>query len=167
VTASREALPILLLACACGASLRAEPADGRASRADAAPKPAASATEREDAAKPDPRADALRDRGASIAPGMRLAAQRNSPEAEVDLVHADAQDECVRVAYDANDAIAAELINGHGDVLARATDAVAAGVLPSAGPVCVRRGDAIRGVAIRTADAGAGTAVRWAAWAAP
>jgi hypothetical protein len=172
VSASRDALPILLLACACGASLRTAPLDpgeGRGAAAGAAPKAASGAYDGHERGddEPDPRADALRARGDAVAPGMRLAAQRTSKEAEVDLLHAEGHDECVRVAFDASESIAAELTNGKGEVLARTGEAATAGVLPAAGPVCIRRGDALKVAAIRAPDAGSGTAVRWAAWAAP
>jgi hypothetical protein len=170
VSASRDALPILLLACACGASLRSPPPDPRDRRVAStapAPKTPLSTADSRDGAEPDPRAVALRDRGATIAPGMRLAAERRSRDAEVDLIHADGQDQCVRVAFDANEPISAQLTNARGEVLARTAEPAGSGVLPAGGPVCVRSGDAISAVAIRAPDAGPGTAVRWAAWAAP
>lgn len=162
----REALPVLLLACACCAALRTAPA-ASAPPAPPAAKPARIVADDEDLADLGPRGEALRARGAALAAGMRLAAQRRSTEAEIDLVHADSHDECVRVAYDADEPIAARLTNAKGDVLAH-TDAFASfGVLPAAGPVCVRMGDAITAAALRSPDASARTRVLWAAWAAP
>ena len=170
MSGSRDALAILLLACACGASLRSTPLDpgpARAVPSPVAPQARPPTNDPGANAEPDPRALALRARGAAIAPGMRLAAQRSSRDTDVDLVHAEVQDECVRVAYDANEPIAAELVDAKGEVLARALEPAGSGILPAAGPVCVRRGDAISAIAIRATDASPGTAVLWAAWAAP
>jgi hypothetical protein len=166
VSVLRETLPILLLACACGASLRTAPA-APAPLAAPAPKAALVAADDDDLGDLGPRGEALRARGAAVAAGMRLAAQRRSTDVETDLLRADSHDECVRVAYDADEPITARLTNAKGDVLAH-TDALASfGVLPAAGPVCVRKGDAIAAVALRSPDASARPQVLWAAWAAP
>jgi hypothetical protein len=170
VTVPRETLPIFLLACACGASFGTAPA-ASAPLAAPASKPALVLGDDEDPAALGPRGEALRARGAAIAAGMRLAAQRRSTDAEIDLLRADSQDECVRVAYDADEPIVARLTNAKGDVLARADAPASFGILPAAGPVCVRKGDAIAAVALRSPDsppdASTRTRVLWATWAAP
>lgn len=166
----REALPIFLLACACGASLGSAPAATAPLPAPAS-KPAPVVGDDEDPPDRGPRGAALRAKGAAIAAGMRLAAQRRSTQPETDLLHADAQDECVRVAYDADEPIAAQLTNAKGDVLAHTDGPATSGVLPAAGPVCVRKGDSIAAVAVRSPDASPDASTRtrvlWAAWAAP
>jgi len=170
VSALREALPIFVLACACGASLGTAPAAPPPLAASAS-KPAVVVGDEDDPADLGARGEALRARGAAIAAGMRLAAQRRSTDAETDLLRADSRDECVRVAYDADEPIAARLTNARGDVLAHTEAPASSGILPAAGPVCVRKGDAIAAVALRSPDASpdasSRTRVLWAAWAAP
>ncbi len=172
MSAARDALPIALLACACGASLHATPTESHEARAIAVERPpptVARAPVEQGAGGPDPspRADALRARGASLAPGMRLVAEHASTDSAIDVLRADSQDECVRVAYDAPEPIVAELTDSKGDVLARSAAPASTGVLAAAGPVCVRRGDAVTAVALRSDDAGVRGPVLWAVWAAP
>jgi hypothetical protein len=78
------------------------------------------------------------------------------------LVQADDADTCARVAFAAQPAVHASLVNARGHVLA---DAPASTDTPLAarGPVCVRKGDAI---AIKV-DGASSYAARFVAWASP
>ena len=169
----REAIPFVLLACACGATLSG-PVTERASRApDAGPteggvsspamaQPAAIDPER------DARFRALRSRAGAMAPGMRLAAELDSADEAVELVRADAQDECVRVAFQATAPVSATLTDAKGATLAAVTSLSSTGTLAESGPVCVRRGDVVVATAkSHGVDAAPRPRVSWAAWAAP
>lgn len=122
---------------------------------------------------------ALEARGAALAPGMRVAARKESAGGEgVEIVRAEGRDACVRVAFESTQPVTAELVDGSGRVLATTTAAAMGGVLGERGPVCIRKGDLVAAVASPSegADApasdgagvttGSSARVRWVAWEA-
>ena len=110
-----------------------------------------------------PSLDAIAQRSAAFASGMREIARREvtGAHAAIEIVRAEARDACVRVAYSANAAVSARIVDDAGAVLAERTDAE--GLLAARGPVCVRRGGALR----VTFDGPPWLAVRFVAWVAP
>jgi hypothetical protein len=155
----REAIPFVLLACACGAATWKGPADPKAgAQGDPRSRPGAS-----DAARMDPRFSALEVRAASVAPGMRAIAERESAGERIELVRAAGRDMCVRVVFEATTAVVGKLVDGEGSTLAQSPAATTQGTLGEQGPVCVRKGDAVNALA----DGAGGARVRWVAWAAP
>jgi hypothetical protein len=151
----REGFPFALLACACGVAARSTPAGPRASAPSLA-SPSGDATP-----GPDP-FGAMEARGAAIAPGMRQVARRESAGEKVEIVRADQQDTCIRVAFEADVPVVAKLVDGAGHPVAMTGTAALQGLLGEKGPVCIRKGEA----ASVMVD-GPGAAVRWVAWAAP
>ncbi len=111
-----------------------------------------------------PTLDALAQRGAPFARGMREIARREVAGAHTttEIARADSRDACVRVAYAANAPVSARIEDDAGAVLAeRAADAE--GLLAARGPVCVRRGGALRVTFVGPAS----LEVRFVAWIAP
>jgi len=185
-----QALPFALLACACGAAVGGVPAAG--DRAGLRRAPLASASSVASAASAGRASSsggpgapalsvfgALEARGAALAPGMRVAARKESARGErVEIVRAEGRDACVRVAFESTQPVAAELVDGSGRVLATSKGAATDGMLGERGPVCIRKGDLVAGVASPPGGAdggpfdgggaaGVGTArVRWVAWEA-
>jgi hypothetical protein len=163
----RELGPFVLLACACGAAVRAqgparpavsdEPPATSAAGANAGTGPDAGETAEATAAF-----DAMAARAASIAPGMREVVRKDAGPDAVDLVRAETRDVCVRVAYEATVPVVAKLVERSGGVLVAGDAPAAEGVLGARGPVCIRRGEVVRGMA-----EGAGARIRWMAWEAP
>lgn len=153
----REAVPFVLLVCACGAALRqAPPATSPA--AESPPAPSATTASSEAAAA----FDALAARGRALTPGMREVARKESDGERVELVKAGTRDACVRVAFDANAPVVAKLVDGGGHVLAASRAPATDGVLGERGPVCVRKGDVVACLAD-----GAPAHLHWVAWEAP
>jgi hypothetical protein len=151
----REAAPFVLLACACGAAARSPAAGAR-------PQGASAGLPSGDAAPgPDP-FEALVARGPAIAPGMHQVARRDSAGEKIEIVHAEQQDTCIRVAFEASVPVVAKLVDGVGNVVAETGAAAVEGLLGEKGPVCIRKGEAVS-VMVE----GPGAAVRWVAWAAP
>jgi hypothetical protein len=90
---------------------------------------------------------------------MQLMTTRESGPENVELARADAQDLCVRVAFEASEPVVASLVDAHGASLATASER-AGGILAEQGPVCVRKGDAVHGLATGPSTA----RVLWVAW---
>jgi hypothetical protein len=159
----RELLPFALLACACGVETRVGPA--RAVVRTSPPPDAAPA-----AGPPEGQQDAgaafeeIKQRWSGVVAGMSpvsaLEGAAGDQEA-LELARADGRDLCVRVAFEAPEAVVASLVDRAGASLARSAEQTS-GLLPERGPVCVRRGDAVRGLASGSAT----TRVRWVTWAA-
>ena len=161
----REAVAFLVLACACGAATLK-------GRADDARRPGGEGQAGES------RAVGRRGFGgesagmqgfvslegcaASLAPGLRQAAERENGGERIELVRAAGHDVCVRVAFEATTPVTARLFDGDGGVLAELRTPASSGVLGDRGPVCVRRGDSISAMA-----EGAAERVKWIAWASP
>lgn len=101
-------------------------------------------------------------RGPSIAPGMRQVARRESAGEKIELLRADQQDTCIRVAFAAAMPVVAKLVDGAGNAVATTAAAAAEGLLGEKGPICIRKGEAVSVMV-----AGPGAAIRWVAWAAP
>jgi hypothetical protein len=169
----REAVPFVLLVCACGAALSRAPASAREppERAgwpvdglQSTPSPVDQAPAQPETGRPRAGGFAgLASQAAALAPGMREATRKQSRAGErVELVRAEGRDACVRVAFAANTPVATRLVDGDGSVLAARTAPTTDGVLGEHGPVCVRRGDLVAGVA----DGMVGV-VRWIAWESP
>jgi len=143
----------VLLACACGMAARAT---GHPTATPPAPPEASAAT-------PGPNLfESIEARGPSIAPGMHQVARQESTGEKVELVRADQQDTCVRVAFEAAVPVLAKLVDGANRALATTGSAAVEGVLGEHGPVCIRKGEALS-----VAVDGPGAPVRWVAWAAP
>jgi hypothetical protein len=158
---AREAIPLVLLACACGAAARVGPS----SAAGSPRAPATSSAAFADFAGGVGGAghfDSIETRAALVAPGMREIARRESAGERIELVRADRQDACVRVAFESTGPVVGKLVDGVGAVLAASQEATTRGVLGEHGPVCVRRGESVNAIA-----EGAPTRVRWVAWVAP
>jgi hypothetical protein len=154
----REAVAFLLLACACGAAWSGGPSAGaKTGETDETDGLAAHP------AGPAPDAGggfaALEQRAGSLAPGMRMAAERENGGERVELVRAVEKDACVRAAFEASEPVSAKLVDAEGVTLAETAAPVESGSLGERGPVCIRKGDAISGVASGR--------VRWIAWALP
>jgi hypothetical protein len=167
----REAIAFLLLACACGAATW-RPAGGSATRPlpDEPGRESPSAEGAGSARAPSspahgPGTDqgfaALEARAASLAPGMRLTAERENSGDRIELVRASEKDTCARVAFEASAPVVAKLLDSAGLPLAEMQAAATEGELGERGPVCIRKGDAISGVATGSAQ------VHWIAWALP
>ncbi len=111
-----------------------------------------------------PSLDAIAQRGAPFAGGMREILRREVTGAHttIEIARADVRDACVRVAYSANAAVSARIEDDGGAILAERT-ADSEGLLAARGPVCVRRGRAVR----VTFDGPSSLAVRFVAWVAP
>ncbi|HLK38500.1 MAG TPA: hypothetical protein VKU41_17175 [Polyangiaceae bacterium] len=152
----REALPFVLLACACGAAARSDPSTARSSAGN--PTAGAGAT----APVLTAGFEGLLARAPAVAPGMREIARRESTADKVEIVRAEQRDTCVRVAFEAPAPVVGRLVDGAGAVLAISGDPANQGVLGPLGPVCVRRGDSVSAVAD-----GPGVRVRWVGWGAP
>ncbi len=168
----REAIAFLLLACACGAATwSGRQNEGRGARTD----PDERTGKNQTGDSPDsergtaPGATRHADRGfaslealaASLAPGMRQAAERESAGERVELVRAGERDACVRVAFEAVAPAAVKLLDSAGTVLAEGRAPAIEGTLGDRGPVCVRKGDSVSAVAE------GGGHIRWIAWASP
>ncbi len=162
----REALAFLLLACACGAATwsgRSSDTHKRQLEEDGAAGPGG------DLGRPGtsdggagPGFTSLEARAASLAPGMRQAAERESAGERTELVRAAEKDTCVRVAFEAAAPVLARLVDSEGTVLYEMHTAATAGVLGERGPVCVRKSDTVSATA-----EGSGGRIRWIAWASP
>lgn len=160
----RELLPFALLACACGVETRGAPARAVA---QASPRPVAAST----ASPPEAKGrdagaafDEIEQRWSGLVAGMRPVSSVEGTAGDLEaleLARAEGRDLCVRVAFEAPEAVVASLIDGAGASLARSAEQ-ASGLLPEHGPVCVRRGDSVRGIA----SGPAATRVRWVTWAA-
>ena len=158
----REAIAFLLLACACGAATWS----GRSSDASKAQ------LDGEGPAGSDPNSpDGTRESGAfaslealapSLAPGMRRAAVRENAGERIELVRAAGKDTCVRVAFESTTPVLARLLGSDGTVLCETHLATTSGALGERGPVCVRKNDVVSATA-----EGAGSRIRWIAWASP
>ncbi len=151
----REAVAFALLACACGAALRQPAAPPRPL---AEPQPSASAG---NALSPEANSafEGLAAYGGALSPGMREVARKETAGERVDLVHAEARDVCVRVAFRATVPVVARLVDSAGHVLVASPATASEGVLGERGPVCVRKGDVVSCVA----DGGPAR-IRWVAW---
>jgi hypothetical protein len=151
----REAVPFVLLGCACGAALgHATPPAGSSTRTtesatDGAPSTAAAF-------------DALASVGLAVAPGMHEVARRETRGERADLVGAEGRDVCVRVAFKASAPVLAKLLDGDGKVLAARTTVGIEGVLGELGPICVRKGEVVACMA-----EGGPALLQWMAWEAP
>jgi len=154
----REAASFVLLACACGVAARSA-----ATGSPPAPRRAADTPPEAGDASPgtDP-FEAIEARGPSMAPGMRQIARRESAGEKVELVRAEQQDTCIRVAFEAAVPVVAKLVDGAGNALAATGAAAVEGLLGEKGPICIRKGEA----ASVLVD-GPPATVRWVAWAAP
>jgi hypothetical protein len=93
---------------------------------------------------------------------MHQVARRDSAGEKIELVHAEQQDTCIRVAFAASVPVVAKLVDGVGNVVAETGAATVEGLLGEKGPVCIRKGEAVSVMVD-----GPGAAVRWVAWAAP
>jgi hypothetical protein len=153
-----EAVPLVLLACACGAAARVGPS----SAAGSSRAPATSSAAFADGVGGAGHFDSIETRAALVAPGMREIARRESAGERIEMVRADRQDACVRVAFESTGPVVGKLVDGVGVVLAASHEATTRGVLGEHGPVCVRRGESVNAIA-----EGAPTRVRWVAWVAP
>jgi hypothetical protein len=114
-----------------------------------------------------PSLDAVAALGATLAPGMRELARRESSvtagqHAPEEAARAASRDLCARVAYAADGPVGARLEDGAGGALAEAPRSTS-GALGEEGPVCVRHGELLRVVF----DAGVSARVRWVTWVAP
>jgi hypothetical protein len=165
----REAIAFLLLACACGAATwsgRSSDARRRAIDEEGPPTragdPLPGALPADGIREPDGAFATLEARAASLAPGMRQAAERESTGERTELVRAAEKDTCVRVAFEATAPVLARLLDADGSVLCETHSPAAAGVLGERGPVCVRKNDSVSS----DAEAGGGR-IRWIAWASP
>ena len=99
---------------------------------------------------------------ASLAPGMRQAAERENGGERVELVRAAGKDTCVRVAFEAAAPVLARLLDAEGTVLYETRSPATTGVLGDRGPVCIRKSDSVSAAA-----EGNGGRIRWIAWASP
>jgi len=106
--------------------------------------------------------DSIEAQAPLVAPGMRELIRRQSAGERIEILRADRQDSCVRVAFESTGPVVGKLIDGAGEVLATSREATTRGVLGEHGPVCIRRGDSISAVA-----EGTPTRVRWVAWGSP
>jgi len=149
-----EILPFVLLACACGAAVTAP--------TPASPPPAPAPIVATPPPAPAESFDDLVALGPTLAPGMHEIARKASTDEAVELLHADAGDACLRVAFAAAAPIVAKLVDQGGEVLSSVGPA-ANGALGERGPVCVRKGDVVRA----TADGAGRSHVRWMVWQAP
>jgi hypothetical protein len=169
----REAVAFVLLACACGAAMRQsrvpEPQASQASEdapdlaADAGGRSPDDASDRDRRGQPDRGFSSLEAAAASLAPGMRQAAERESRAGDrVELIRGAATDTCVRVAFEGPGPMLARLTDSAGATLSETRAPAVTGALGDRGPVCVRKGDSISA----SADGAAGR-VRWIAWSSP
>lgn len=166
----REAVAFLLLACACGAATwsgrasdvhrHLQDEDGPATPGNDPAHPWAAADG--GSWDPDRGFASLEARAASLAPGMRQAAERENGGERTELVRAAGKDTCVRVAFEATAPVLARLLDDEGTVLCETRSPVTSGVLAERGPVCVRKTDTVSAAA-----EGSGGRVRWIAWASP
>jgi hypothetical protein len=110
--------------------------------------------------------DVLASRASALAPGMHEVARgdlaSDSPSPARDLVRADGADTCTRVAFAAQPAVRASLVDGRGNLLAEVSSATDAAI-GIHGPSCVRKGDAIT---LRV-EGTPPWALRFVAWASP
>jgi hypothetical protein len=155
----REAIPFLLLACACGAATWSSHSSDGEKRSDADAARDASS----EASGADPRYSTLEARAASVAPGMRRVAERENAGERVELVRAAGRDTCARVLFEAPVPIVAKLVDAEGRVLAETGTAATQGTLGEKGPVCIRKGESVNAVMEGTSV----TRVRWVALSAP
>ncbi len=160
----REALPFLLLACACGAATWSKGAPGSRSGTDADARAHQGTAVAGEPGHPDPRFSTLEARAALAAPGMHPVAERETAGDRVELVRAGTRDACVRVLFEATTAVLAKLVDAEGTTLAEGAAAATQGTLGEEGPVCVRKGDTVSAFAD---GAGGGARVRWVAWSSP
>jgi hypothetical protein len=161
----REAIAFLLLACACGAATwSGRSSDARKAQLDDEGSGPPGSDPNGAAAAHEPQAAfaSLESLAPSLAPGMRLAAERESSGERIELVHATGKDTCVRVAFEAAAPVVARLLGADGTSLYEMHVATTTGVLGERGPVCVRKSDIVSAVA-----EGGGGRIRWIAWAAP
>jgi hypothetical protein len=150
----------VLLACACGAAVHAQPSDHEPpSTVPSGSGPAAVPPAEFDSG---PAFDSIGARGASLAPGMRELARRESTGDPVEIFRAQGRDACVRVAYEANVPITAKLVDQRGTLLASSSGVATQGALGERGPVCVRDGDSVNALSV-----GPRARVRWITWGAP
>jgi hypothetical protein len=159
----RELGPFILLVCACGAAVRQAPPSKASTDqpSGATTVEAAASSASANTAEATTAFQAMAAQAASIAPGMREVARKESEGQAVDLVRADARDVCIRVAYESTAPVVARLVERSGSLLAAGEAPTTTGVLGARGPVCVRRGEVVRGLAD-----GAGARVRWMVWEA-
>jgi hypothetical protein len=163
----REAIAFLLLACACGAATlsgRSSDAHKRSLDEDGPAGPGGGELARPGTADggPAPGFASLEARAASLAPGMRQAAERESAGERTELVRAAGKDTCVRVAFEAAAPVLARLVDADGTVLCETRSPATGGVLGERGPVCVRKNESVSATA-----EGSGGRIRWIAWASP
>jgi hypothetical protein len=160
----REAFALLLLACACGVAARSAPPDrplGGSAAEDGAGESSGAYSSRSELPDHEGFAE-VEARGPTIASGMREVARRTSAGDRIELVRAEGQDTCVRVAFAAGLPIVAKLVDSSGQVVATTGAASTEGVLGETGPVCMRKGDSMSAV-----TEGVRGPVRWVAWASP
>ena len=157
----REAVPFLLLACACGAATWSKGASDARGGADADARTRHGAGT--EPGRADPRFSSLEVHAAEVAPGMRPVAERENAGERVELVRAGGRDECVRVVFESTAAVVAKLVDAEGSTLAETAVAATQGTLGEQGPVCVRKGDTVNALA----DGASRARVRWVAWASP
>ena len=163
----RELGAIFLLALACAAEVREPFGCTRSSGPAKSPQPAnaGSGAASTDDADASASFAVLVARGPLVAPGMREVAHLQSTGdkgEKIEVARAQGKDACVRVAFEATAPVLAKLLDGGGNVLASSAAPTTDGVLGERGPVCVRKGDAV----MATAE-GAGSSIRWVAWASP
>jgi hypothetical protein len=154
----REAVPFVLLVCACGAAVTEVP--GLSASPPSTPGPASAS------AAPAPAAsesfDDLAAKAPALAPGMHEAARRSGGLDALELWRAEQGDACLRVAFASSSPVTATLRLQTGELLAASAQAAVEGALGEKGPVCVRKGDIVKGVA-----EGPPAHVRWMVWQAP
>jgi hypothetical protein len=151
----REAVPFVLLVCACGAAVTELPASPP-------PAPATAAASAASAPAASESFDDLVAKAPSLAPGMHEASRKSGGNEGIELWRAEQGDACLRVAFASTVPVTARLLLQGGDLLAAASEPATDGALGEKGPVCVRKGDIVKGVA-----EGSSAHVRWMVWQAP
>ncbi len=113
-----------------------------------------------------PSFDVLASRAPALAAGMREVARgdiaSDSPSPTRVLARANGADTCTRLAFVAEPAVFASLLDDRGNVLAAGSPATDAAI-GTRGPICVRKGDA---VTLRV-EGTPPWALRFVAWASP
>ena len=154
----REAVPFVLLVCACGAAVTESPAP------PVSPPVASASATGSGSFVPAPAEpfDDLAARAASLAPGMHEASRRSGGLEPLELWRAEQGDACLRVAFASTVPVTTKLLLQGGELLAATGEPALDGALGEKGPVCVRKGDVVKGVA-----EGPPAHVRWMVWQAP
>jgi len=128
-----------------------------------------------EASMPERSLSALGEQGSTLAPGMRKLEDgelSGARDVAHDLMAPVDKDTCVRVAWSANAAVDAKMLDASGRTLAEVRSA-RDGSLGERGPICARRGDTVRvqfaPIATAIADGGApgNVVVRFVAWGSP